>query len=62
MKYGDVPAILALCSPTKIAVAGETASSVGLMKSAYTATGAMNDFLPTSDDDSAIVDWLLKQA
>ena len=62
VKYGDVPAILALCSSTKIAVAGETASSVGLMKSAYTATGAMNDFLPTSDDDSAIVDWLLKQA
>ncbi len=62
VKYGDVPAILALCSPTKIAVAGEAADSVGLMKSAYAANAAKADFLPKSDEDSAIVDWLLKQA
>ena len=62
VKYGDVPAVLALCSPTKIAVTGETANSVGLMKSAYAASTASMDFLPPSDDDSAVVDWLLKQA
>jgi len=62
VKYGDTPAILALCAPTKIAVAGETANSVGLMNSAYTASGGMPEFLPKSDDGSAIVDWLTKQA
>ena len=62
VKYGDTPAILALCAPTKIAIAGETADSVGLMKSAYTASAVSAEFLAKSDDDSAIVDWLLKQA
>ena len=62
VKYGDVPAILALCSPTKIGLAGETANSVGLMKSAYAASTGSAEFLAKSDDDSAIVDWLVKQA
>ncbi|MBC7968484.1 MAG: hypothetical protein H7Z17_21470 [Fuerstia sp.] len=62
VKYGDTPAILALCAPTKIAIAGETADSVGLMKSAYAVNVAEADFLPKSDEGSAIVDWLLKQA
>ncbi|MEZ6034719.1 MAG: alpha/beta hydrolase family protein [Planctomycetaceae bacterium] len=62
VKYGDVPAILALCSPTKLAVAGETATSVALAQAAYSASAATAEFLPTSDDGSAIVGWLLKQA
>ena len=61
VKYGDVPAILALCSPIKMAVAGETENSVELMKATYTASVTTTDFLPTSDDDAAIIDWLLKQ-
>lgn len=62
VKFGDVPAILALCAPTKIAVTGETADSIGLMKSAYAANAAKAELLPKSDDSSAIVDWVLKQA
>ena len=65
VKYGDVPAILALCSPTKIGLVGETANSVGLMNSmnsAYAVSAGSAELLMKSDDDSAIVDWLLKQA
>jgi hypothetical protein len=62
VKYGDVPAILALCSPTKIAVAGETKTSVALAQAAWSASAASAEFLPTTDDASAIVEWLLKQA
>lgn len=62
VKYGDVPAILALCSPTKITVAGETAESVAVAVSAYKAKSAAPEFLPSSKDSSNIVDRLLKQA
>lgn len=61
VKYGDVPAILALCAPTKLRVAGETAESVAITESAYKASSAVPEFLPSSKDSAAIVDWLLKQ-
>jgi len=62
VKFGDVPAILTLCAPTEIAVAGETAETSALTKSAYEASAAKAEFLPASDDSSAIVDWLLRRA
>ena len=62
VKYGDVPAILALCEPVKLAVAGESEDSVAVAKVAYSAGAASAEILPKSDDASAIVDWLLKQA
>ncbi|MDA1231307.1 MAG: acetylxylan esterase [Planctomycetota bacterium] len=61
IKYGDVAAILALCSPTKLAVASEKAESVAVTMSAYKASAAAVEFLPKSDDSSTIIDWLLKQ-
>jgi hypothetical protein len=61
VKYGDVPAILALCAPTKLTVAGETAESIAVAVSAYKANSAAPEFLPSSKDSSNIVDWLLKQ-
>jgi len=62
VKYGDVPAILALCSPTKLAVVGETDESVAVAVSAYKASSTTPEFLPSNPDSSSIVDWLLKQA
>ncbi len=62
VKYGDVPAILALCSPTKLAVSGETAESIAVAASVYKASAKTPEFLPSNPDSSSIVDWLLKQA
>ena len=39
-KYGDLPAMLALSAPGKLWVAGETADSAALARSAYKAAGA----------------------
>lgn len=61
VKYGDVPAILALCAPTKLNVAGETAESVAITESAYKASSAAPEFLPSGNDSASIVDGLLKQ-
>ncbi len=60
VKYGDVPAILALCPPTKLAVAGETAESAALAQSAFKAASGSIQFLPSGA--GAIADWMLKQA
>jgi len=39
-KYGDLPGFLALAAPAKLWLAGETAESAALAKSAYAAAGA----------------------
>lgn len=57
LKYGDVPALLALCAPTKLAVAGETAQSVSVAAAAFKAASGELQFLPAGK--AAIVDWLL---
>ena len=62
VKYGDVPAILALCTPVKLAVAGETEASTAVTRSAYSADSGSVSFLPKSDNASALADWVLKQA
>lgn len=62
MKYGDVPAILALCEPVKLAVAGESGTSVGEAEAAYSAGSGSISFLPKGGGVSEIVDWVLKQA
>lgn len=56
VKYGDVPALLALCAPTKLAVAGETAESTTVAAAAFKAASGSIKYLPGSE---AIVDWLL---
>jgi len=62
VKYGDVPAILALCEPVKLAVAGETEDSFSVTKAAYTASSGSVSILAKSANASALVDWVLKQA
>jgi hypothetical protein len=56
VKYGDVPALLALCAPTKLAVAGESAESTAVAAAAFNAASGSIKYLPGAD---AIVDWLL---
>lgn len=57
VKYGDVPAMLALCAPAKMGVAGETAESTALAATAYkTASGALQ-FLES--DAMAMVNFLM---
>jgi len=61
VKYGDVPAILALCAPVKLAVAGETADSLSLTSAAFAASSGMLTLLPSASNvRGAIVDWLMK--
>ncbi len=60
VKYGDVPALLALCSGTKLAVAGETAESAPVATAAFKAAGKELAFLPSENSSVAIVDWLLR--
>jgi len=61
VKYGDVPAILALCEPVRLAVAGESGTSVGEAEAAYSAGPGSISFLPKGGGVSQIVDWVLKQ-
>jgi hypothetical protein len=56
VKYGDVPALLALCAPTKLAVAGETAESTPVAAASFKAASGSIKYLPGAE---AIVDWLL---
>ena len=56
VKYGDVPAMLALCAPTKLAVAGETAESTPVAAAAFIAASGSINYLSGA---GAIVDWLL---
>lgn len=63
VKYGDVPAMLALCAPVKLAVAGETAASASLASAAFKASSGSVEFLPPgSKAPAAIVDWLIGNA
>ncbi|MHC4628768.1 MAG: acetylxylan esterase, partial [Planctomycetota bacterium] len=39
VKYGDLPALLALSTPHRLLVCGETEESLGIVKSAYAASG-----------------------
>ncbi|MBL8811150.1 MAG: acetylxylan esterase [Planctomycetaceae bacterium] len=55
VRYGDVPAMLALCAPVKLAVAGETATTAALTVQAYSAAGANVSWLANG---SAIADWI----
>ncbi len=55
VKYGDVPAILALCAPVKLAVAGESASTAALTAQAYAAASASITWL---GNRNAIADWI----
>jgi hypothetical protein len=61
-KYGDVPGFLSLATDAKLSLAGETADSAALVKSAYAAAGKSNDITLAGDkpNTSAVIDWLLR--
>lgn len=63
VKYGGLPAFLALCAPGEVLAHNHKGMSTGkLPKSAYDAAGA-SDKLTRSDDkldDAKVVEWLMK--
>jgi hypothetical protein len=51
-KYGDLPGYLSLAAPAKLWLAGETVDSAGLVKQAYTASGAGESVVFDKADDA----------
>jgi len=60
VKYGDVPAILALCAPVTLAVAGETAETAAVAAATFKAASGAIRFLPSGGAE--IADFLTKKA
>lgn len=62
VKYGDLPAILALCSPVRTAVTGETEESLSVAVAAFRASGGSLNILPsTADPALALSSWLVSK-
>jgi hypothetical protein len=61
-KYGDIPGFLSLATDAKLWLAGETAESVTLVKSAYAAAGKPDDVTLAGDkaNTDAAMEWLLR--
>ena len=57
VKYGDVPALVALCAPAKMAVAGDTAESAALATTAYKAASGSLQFI--NADATDMVNFLM---
>ncbi|MEX0714221.1 MAG: acetylxylan esterase [Pirellulales bacterium] len=64
VKYGDLPAILALLAPGRLWLAGEGSDGLGLVEAAYSAAGQADALERYEGDEpseaQAAVDWLLK--
>lgn len=63
VKYGDVPALLALGAPTRLWLAGEGTKLPNLIAETYAAAGAQKDataFDGKGEKAAAAVEWLLK--
>jgi len=64
VKYGDLPALLALCAPRKLWLAGETAESAEVAVDAYNAANAGDQITFQADTEidspDAAVAWLLE--
>ena len=60
-KYGDLPGFLSLAAPARLWLAGETAESAGLVKLAYSASGASDrvTFAKADKAPAAALDYLL---
>ncbi|MCH2129909.1 MAG: acetylxylan esterase [Pirellulaceae bacterium] len=64
-KYGDLPGMLAVGTPTKLWLTGEDKQSCQLTVSAYAATGNANGFMlaPQSNNSANdVVNWLLSKS
>ena len=62
VKYGDLPALLALSAPQRLWICGETEESLGIVTAAYTASGQLQhlniDERQRQDISARIVRWL----
>jgi dienelactone hydrolase len=60
VKYGDVPALLALAAPTKMLLSGE-GKAPAVVQAAYAAASAENDLtvVPNANDGAAVAKWLM---
>lgn len=56
VKYGDLPAVLALCPPARLCVSGETADSASVTKAACQSAGTELKFV---DSGAMLAEWLL---
>ncbi len=63
VKYGDLPALLALSVPQRLWICGETAESSGIVRAAYTAAGRSRrlnvDQRQSGPASARIAEWLL---
>ncbi|MEI7700046.1 MAG: acetylxylan esterase [Planctomycetia bacterium] len=61
VRYGDLPAMLALCAPLNLAIAGETKESLPTTMAVYSAcSNAPAPALLTGDSNAAISDWMIR--
>jgi dienelactone hydrolase len=62
VKYGDLPALLALSAPQRLWICGETEESLGIVSAAYTASGQLQHLniheRQRQDISARIVQWL----
>jgi pimeloyl-ACP methyl ester carboxylesterase len=65
VKYGDLPALLALSAPRRLWLAGEKGDSAALARKSYTAAGQPANLVEYNGDAansaSEAVNWLLKE-
>ncbi len=65
VKYGDLPALMAVSAPHSLRVAGEQPTDIAIVKSAYDTAGQAGRFVfdAASPDDAPIraADWLLEK-
>lgn len=63
VKYGDLPALLALSAPQPLWIGGEDGKIPSLVSQAYQASGAPKQITssPVQSVEDAAVDWLLQQ-
>jgi len=62
VKYGDLPAYLALCAPTTLNVAGESEQSAEVLAQAYRTEGGTLSFLSDGDADQTFARRIIDQA
>jgi hypothetical protein len=64
VKYGDLPALLALSASKWLWISGETEESLGIVTAAYAASGQLNRLSiyerQQQDVSARIVQWLKK--
>jgi hypothetical protein len=65
VKYGDLPALIALAAPHDLWLAGESAGAPAVVKAAYAAAGKADGIRlyggNENEEAAAAVDWLLKK-